>query len=124
MGGLRARRRGRSSSRDAVSGHSVWPRPGQAGPPLATAAATDKPVGRNVLGPASPPTPKETAMTKLVICLLLALALTATLAMVAPSTAREAADGPRIVHDVYFALKDSTPEARKKLVAACKKYLT
>jgi hypothetical protein len=63
-------------------------------------------------------------MTKLVICLLLALALTAALAMETPSPAREAADGPRIVHDVYFALKDSTPEARVKLVAACEKYLT
>ena len=27
-------------------------------------------------------------------------------------------------HDVYFSLKDSSPEAKKKLVAACKKYLT
>lgn len=32
--------------------------------------------------------------------------------------------GPMISHDVYFALKDSTPAARKKLVDACKKYLT
>lgn len=27
-------------------------------------------------------------------------------------------------HDVYFSLKDSSPEAKKRLVAACKKYLT
>jgi hypothetical protein len=27
-------------------------------------------------------------------------------------------------HDVYFSLKDNSPEAKKKLVAACKKYLT
>ena len=26
-------------------------------------------------------------------------------------------------HDVYFTLKDRTPEARKKLVASCHKYL-
>lgn len=38
----------------------------------------------------------------------------------------EAADakGPMLVHDVYFSLKDSSPEAKAKLVAACKKYLT
>ncbi|MSQ95874.1 MAG: Dabb family protein [Gemmataceae bacterium] len=27
-------------------------------------------------------------------------------------------------HDVYFTLKDNSPEAKKMLVAACKKYLT
>jgi hypothetical protein len=27
-------------------------------------------------------------------------------------------------HDVYFSLKDSSPAARKKLVDACKKYLS
>ena len=27
-------------------------------------------------------------------------------------------------HDVYFSLKDNSPEAKKKLVAACHKYLT
>ncbi len=27
-------------------------------------------------------------------------------------------------HDVYFSLKDNSPEAKKKLVAACKKYLS
>src|SRR5262249_6533700 len=37
----------------------------------------------------------------------------------------EAADpaGPMLVHNVYFSLKDNSPDARKKLVAACKKYL-
>lgn len=29
-----------------------------------------------------------------------------------------------ISHDVYFSLKDNSPAAKKKLVAACKKYLT
>ena len=28
-----------------------------------------------------------------------------------------------ISHDVYFSLKDNSPAAKKKLVAACKKYL-
>src|SRR5947209_2664694 len=27
-------------------------------------------------------------------------------------------------HDVYFSLKDNSPEAKKKLVAACKKHLS
>jgi hypothetical protein len=31
---------------------------------------------------------------------------------------------PRIVHSVYFALKDNSPAQRDKLIAACKKYLT
>jgi hypothetical protein len=29
-----------------------------------------------------------------------------------------------VSHDVYFTLKESTPDARKKLVAACRKYLS
>ena len=29
-----------------------------------------------------------------------------------------------LVHNVYFSLQDSTPENRKKLVAACDKYLS
>ena len=33
-------------------------------------------------------------------------------------------DGPLLSHDVYFALKDNSPAAKKKLVAACKKYLS
>lgn len=33
-------------------------------------------------------------------------------------------EGKMLSHDVYFSLKDNSPEARAKLVAACKKYLT
>jgi len=29
-----------------------------------------------------------------------------------------------LAHDVFFSLKDSSPQAREKLVAACKKYLS
>ncbi len=29
-----------------------------------------------------------------------------------------------LAHNVYFALKDNSPAARQKLVAACKKYLS
>src|SRR6266487_3567346 len=35
-----------------------------------------------------------------------------------------AGKGPLIAHNVYFTLKDNSPAAREKLVAACKKYLT
>ena len=31
---------------------------------------------------------------------------------------------PMLSHDVYFSLKDNSPQANQKLIAACKKYLT
>ena len=34
------------------------------------------------------------------------------------------ADGPMLSHDVYFSLKDNSPEAQKKLIAACNTYLS
>jgi hypothetical protein len=40
------------------------------------------------------------------------------------AAADEDAAGAMLMHDVYFTLKESTPEAKKKLVEACKKYLT
>src|SRR5262245_17809089 len=33
-------------------------------------------------------------------------------------------DGRALVHNVYFSLKDSSADSRKKFIAACKKYLT
>src|ERR1700735_1245443 len=33
-------------------------------------------------------------------------------------------EGTLLSHDVYFTLKDNSPEAKKKLVDACKKYLS
>jgi hypothetical protein len=32
--------------------------------------------------------------------------------------------GPMIAHNVYFSLKEDSPKAREKLIAACKKYLS
>ena len=32
--------------------------------------------------------------------------------------------GPKLAHMVYFSLKDNSAEAKKKLVDACKKYLS
>jgi hypothetical protein len=34
------------------------------------------------------------------------------------------ATDPRLVHNVFFALKDRSPAAKQKLIAACQKYLT
>jgi hypothetical protein len=33
-------------------------------------------------------------------------------------------DGPKIVHNVYFSLKDNSVEAKKKLVDSCKGYFS
>jgi hypothetical protein len=53
----------------------------------------------------------------------LAYALTAALLVaIAGNSAR--AEEPLLAHDVYFSLKDNSPQAKEKLVAACKKYLT
>ncbi len=45
------------------------------------------------------------------------------LAVVAVATNVQAAD-PQLAHMVYFKLKDSSPAACEKLVAACQKYLS
>ena len=37
---------------------------------------------------------------------------------------KEAKEEKMLVHNVFFSLKESTPQARHKLVDACKKYLT
>lgn len=45
------------------------------------------------------------------------------LLVVGVAGAEEPAKGPHIAHMVYFKLKDGSPEAKRKLVAACDKYL-
>lgn len=63
--------------------------------------------------------------TLLVSCLTLCVAVGGIL--VAGSQRESIADEPAptmISHDVYFSLKDNSPEAKKKLVTACKKYLS
>jgi hypothetical protein len=50
-------------------------------------------------------------------------ALTVALGVNRPGEAAQE-KGPMLSHDVYFTLNQNTPEARKKLVEACKKYLT
>jgi hypothetical protein len=51
----------------------------------------------------------------------LAVGLTAPAVKVEPKAVLQG--GPQIGHMVFFTLKDSTPENKKKLVAACEKYL-
>jgi hypothetical protein len=70
------------------------------------------------------PSSKETVMRKRLACsVALGVALAAVLALNAEDK-REKAEGPMLAHNVYFTLKDNSPEARKKLVDACKKYLS
>jgi Stress responsive A/B Barrel Domain len=61
-------------------------------------------------------------MTNLLTCGLLAgLVFALSLSMAAPADAAD--DGPKVVHNVYFSLKDNSIEAKKKLVDSCKGYL-
>ncbi len=61
-------------------------------------------------------------MIKPFVVVSLAVALAAIFGSV-PADAAEKAP-PKLVHDVYFSLKDNSPQAKQKLIAACKKYLT
>lgn len=54
---------------------------------------------------------------------LAAVALVGALPCAPGDSAEEKKAGPQIGHMVYFQLKESTAENRKKLVDACKKYL-
>ena len=66
-------------------------------------------------------------MRSLVICSLAAMAAVAllTLGGSGPATCAAGEAGDRMLaHDVFFSLKDNSPQAREKLVAACKKYLS
>jgi hypothetical protein len=53
------------------------------------------------------------------VCLLAGLALAQG---ANPPTAKQK-ESSLLSHDVYFSLKDNSPDAKKTLVAACKKYL-
>jgi hypothetical protein len=48
----------------------------------------------------------------------------AVVAVVAVFGSVRAEAQPMLSHDVYFSLKDNSPQAKQKLIAACKKYLT
>ncbi len=54
-----------------------------------------------------------------------ALACSLTVALIVACAGVSAQAEERMVaHDVYFSLKDNSPQAKEKLVVACKKYLT
>jgi hypothetical protein len=58
-------------------------------------------------------------------CAALAVAAAAYFAFSGPAKTEEEKKGePMLAHMVYFSLKDATPEAKKKLVNACHKYLS
>jgi hypothetical protein len=62
-----------------------------------------------------------------IICVTFVLGLS-TLVMLetrnmATAGAAERSEEQMLAHNVYFSLKDNSPEAKKKLVDACKKYL-
>jgi hypothetical protein len=54
---------------------------------------------------------------------LVAAGLAVGIAFAPGFSAEEKKAGPQIGHMVFFQLKEGTPENRKKLVDACKKYL-
>lgn len=51
------------------------------------------------------------------------VAMAATIGATDATNAAEKSEN-KLVHSVYFALNDNSAEAKEKLVAACKKYLT
>ncbi len=54
-----------------------------------------------------------------------ALAYSLTVALIVAFAGVSAqAEERMLAHDVYFSLKDNSPQAKEKLIAACKKYLT
>jgi hypothetical protein len=53
----------------------------------------------------------------------LALLALAGLALASPGPAEPADTARVLAHDVYFTLKDASPEAKQKLVEACRKHL-
>lgn len=53
------------------------------------------------------------------------LFLCVVVAMILVSSALEASEPEKMLsHDVYFSLTDNSPQAKDKLIAACKKYLS
>jgi hypothetical protein len=65
-----------------------------------------------------------TVKTLLPCGLTLGLAIVLSCALNGRAEKSEAGSEAMISHDVFFTLKESTPEARKKLVEACKRYLS
>jgi len=58
------------------------------------------------------------------VVLGLAVGVSVTHGVLTAQDTKAKAAGPQIGHMVFFQLKDNSGEAKKKLVAACKKYLS
>lgn len=64
-------------------------------------------------------------MTKALLFATAVTGITASVwATAAPDDDKAKGKGPMLAHNVYFTLSDPSPEAQKKLVDACKKYLS
>ena len=61
-------------------------------------------------------------MRKHFVFMLVVVALVAIFRSVQAESPKETPQ--MLCHDVYFSLKDKSPQAKQKLIAACKKYLT
>ena len=61
-------------------------------------------------------------MRKHSVFMLVVVALVAIFRSVQAESPKETPQ--MLCHDVYFSLKDNSPPAKQKLIAACKKYLT
>jgi hypothetical protein len=69
---------------------------------------------------------EEKTMRKILATIIISCVATAATFLLSgwrPSVAADK-DGPMIVHNVYFTLKDNSTENKQKLLDACKKYLT
>src|SRR5439155_5103712 len=69
--------------------------------------------------------PKEIPMKRqLATSAVVGAALCGFLVLSAPNQTEAAAEGSLLAHDVFFSLKDNSADAKTKMVAACKKYLS
>jgi hypothetical protein len=62
--------------------------------------------------------------TRLLFGAVLGATLAGFLALSARNQIEAAAEGSFLAHDVYFSLKENSANAKTKMVAACKKYLS
>jgi hypothetical protein len=61
---------------------------------------------------------------QLVYCTIFAAVLGGFLCVTSWYQSEAATEETQLAHDVYFSLKDNSAEAKHKMVAACKKYLS
>ena len=67
---------------------------------------------------------RNATLLLIVVPVMLAVAWIGWSAGVAAGAGNQESSAPMVAHNVYFTLKDTSPEAQQKLVAACQKYLS